>query len=276
MGVVYEVEDPDRSQKVALKTISNPDVEKVYRLKREFRALADLSHPNLVALYDLVVAEQACFFTMELLDGVDFISYVSTHERKASDALALASTMHTPMHPMPTGELFARGSGELLTERLPSPCNFDRLRAVLPQLAQGLSALHAAGKIHRDVKPSNIQVTSDGRVVLLDFGLVSELDHRHGVDEIVGTVPYMAPEQCAGDVALTAAADWYAMGVVLFEALTGKLPFDGAPMRVLITKQTEQAPRASTYATNIPPDLDELCARLLERDPTERPTGHAL
>jgi serine/threonine protein kinase/tetratricopeptide (TPR) repeat protein len=276
MGVVYEVEDPDRSQKVALKTISNPDVEKVYRLKREFRALADLSHPNLVALYDLVVADQSCFFTMELLDGVDFITYVSAHERKTSDAFAMASTIHTPMHPMPTGEVLARGSGELPTERLPSPCNFDRLRMVLPQLAQGLSALHAAGKIHRDVKPSNIQVTSDGRVVLLDFGLVSELDHRHGVDEIVGTVPYMAPEQCAGDVALTAAADWYAMGVVLFEAMTGKLPFDGAPMRVLITKQTEQAPRASTYATNIPPDLDELCARLLERDPTERPTGQAL
>jgi eukaryotic-like serine/threonine-protein kinase len=88
MGVVYEVEDPDRSQKVALKTISNPDVEKIYRLKREFRALADLSHPNLVALYDLVVADQSCFFTMELLDGADFISYLWARERTATEAFA--------------------------------------------------------------------------------------------------------------------------------------------------------------------------------------------
>src|SRR5258708_30893841 len=77
MGVVYEAEDKERGQKVALKTISNPDVEKVYQLKREFRVLADLSHPNLVALYDLVVDASACFFTMELLDGQDLLSYLT-------------------------------------------------------------------------------------------------------------------------------------------------------------------------------------------------------
>jgi len=277
MGVVYEVEDPDRSQKVALKTIANPDVEKVYRLKREFRALADLSHPNLVALYDLVVGEHSCFFTMELLDGVDLLTYLCG--RRRNEALAMASTAHTPIpriinaaDPLPPATLKARASAPLF----PTPCNMLRLRAALPQLGMGLHALHAAGKIHRDVKPSNIQVTSGGRVVLLDFGLVSELDRRHAAEEIVGTVAYMAPEQCAGDVTLTPAADWYAVGVVLFEALTGRLPFDGSPVHVLLEKQTEAAPRPSEVVSEIPPDLDELCAQLLARDPADRPSGSTL
>jgi len=276
MGVVYEVEDLDRSQKVALKTIASPDVEKVYRLKREFRALADLSHPNLVALYELVVADESCFFTMELLDGVDLLGHLWA--RPADDLLAMASTAHTPI-PLLGGIPSLQGGHSIevpLGPRGPCPCDLGKLRAALPQLGLGLHALHAAGKIHRDVKPSNIQVTTDGRVVLLDFGLVAELEHRHGSEEVVGTVAYMAPEQCAGDTALTPAADWYALGVVLFQALTGRLPFEGSPMRVLFEKQTEPAKRPSQLALDIPPDLDELCAQLLERDPADRPSGHEL
>ena len=90
MGVVYEADDLERGQKVALKTISNPDVEKIYQLKREFRALADLSHPNLVALYDLVVAADSCFFTMELLDGVDLLTHL--WGRKVADPSEMAPT----------------------------------------------------------------------------------------------------------------------------------------------------------------------------------------
>lgn len=276
MGVVYEVEDLDRSQKVALKTIASPDVEKVYRLKREFRALADLSHPNLVALYELVVADESCFFTMELLDGVDLLGHLWA--RPADDLLAMASTAHTPI-PLLGSIPSLQGGHSIevpLGPRGPCPCDLGKLRAALPQLGLGLHALHAAGKIHRDVKPSNIQVTTDGRVVLLDFGLVAELEHRHGSEEVVGTVAYMAPEQCAGDTALTPAADWYALGVVLFQALTGRLPFEGSPMRVLFEKQTEPAKRPSQLALDIPPDLDELCAQLLERDPADRPSGHEL
>jgi hypothetical protein len=277
MGVVYEADDLERGQKVALKTISNPDVEKIYQLKREFRALADLSHPNLVSLYDLVVVADSCFFTMELLDGVDLLTHL--WGRKVEDPSELITTTLTPL-PMPITALSAPGASEqVITENSPrpTPCDIDRLRAALPQLALGLHSLHAAGKIHRDVKPSNIQVTSDGRVVLLDFGLVAELERRHGGDGmIVGTVAYMAPEQCAGDVQLTAAADWYAVGVVLFQALTGRLPFEGVPTRVLFEKQTEAAPRPSLIVQHIPRDLDDLCAELLEREPADRPTGDQL
>jgi hypothetical protein len=281
MGVVYEADDLERGQKVALKTISNPDVEKIYQLKREFRALADLSHPNLVALYDLVVAADSCFFTMELLDGVDLLAHLwgKKVEDPAELAITTANTLPLapPAPPPPTGPV--RGAGPAITQSSPqaTPCDLDRLRLALPQLARGLHALHGAGKIHRDVKPSNIQVTSDGRVVLLDFGLVAELERRQGSDGmIVGTVAYMAPEQCAGDVQLTAAADWYGVGVVLFQALTGRLPFEGVPTRVLFEKQTEPAPRPSLLVQHIPRDLDDLCAELLEREPGDRPTGAQL
>jgi serine/threonine protein kinase len=113
--------------------------------------------------------------------------------------------------------------------------------------------------------------------VLLDFGLVAELERRQGAEGmIVGTVAYMAPEQCAGDVQLTAAADWYSLGVVVFQALTGRLPFEGVPTRVLFEKQTEPAPRPSLLVQHIPRDLDDLCAELLEREPADRPTGSQL
>ncbi len=90
MGVVYEAEDLERGQRVALKTIEDPDIEQIYRLKREFRALADLGHPNLVSLYDLVVDGHDCFFTMELLDGTDLLSHV--WQRAADETLPFGGT----------------------------------------------------------------------------------------------------------------------------------------------------------------------------------------
>jgi len=299
MGVVYEAEDRERGQRVALKTISNPDVEKVYQLKREFRGLADLSHPNLVALYDLVVDSDACFFTMELLDGDDLLTYLwdRSPDVPSSDWALAATADDVPSPPLaiPAHELIATPPLRARSDTLPAPaggkaaaprsptrvpcaCDLDKLRLALPQLARGLHALHAAGKIHRDVKPPNIRVTSEGRVVLLDFGLVAELERRRGYESgsIVGTVAYMAPEQCAADATLSAAADWYAVGVVIFQALTGKLPFEGSPARVVLDKQTRNAPAPSDLCSGIPEDLDELCRQLLDRDPSARPSGRAL
>ncbi len=272
MGMVYEAEDHESGQRVALKTIASHDVDHIYRLKREFRLLADLSHPNLVELYDLVVDREACFYTMELLDGTDLLSYVWRERREQEMAMAQTSDAM----PTPGGGVADAPTRDII--QLPSPCDVERLRPALAQLARGMGALHAAGKVHRDVKPSNILVTRDGRVVLLDFGLAAELGRRPssaGV-AVVGTIPYMAPEQCAGDGRITAAADWYALGVMLFQALTGRLPFDGPPAQVLHDKQTQAAPRVSMFTSDAPDDLARLCDELLERAPADRPGGPAL
>ncbi len=155
-------------------------------------------------------------------------------------------------------------------------CDEARLRAVLPQLAQGLHALHEAGSIHRDIKPSNILVTREGRVVLLDFGLatrVDSVDRESRVGQVIGTVAYMAPEQARSDLRLSPAADWYAVGVILYEALTGRVPFKGPLIRVLMDKQQHVPPPPRALIPSAPKDLDQLCADLIEREPAERPTG---
>jgi serine/threonine protein kinase len=129
-----------------------------------------------------------------------------------------------------------------------------KLRAALPQLTAALSALHAHGLVHRDVKPHNVLVTPEGRVVLLDFGLVAGVAHSES--NVVGTPAYMAPEQgLLRDVG--PAVDWYAVGALLYEALTGALPFLGAPLQVMIAKQHE-LPRRPGELAGVPDDLDAL------------------
>ncbi len=283
MGVVYEAHDRERGHRVALKTISSSGSDTLFRLKREFRALAHLSHPNLAALYDLVIDEGGSFFTMELVDGREFLRWVRL--AGASEPMAYAPTVSTvpsdkltttqasiswPAGPPPSGPGVAVPSA---VAPMP-PLDEARLRAGLPQLGLGLEALHAAGKIHRDIKPSNILVTDEGRVVLLDFGLVAEVDEvRDLSDAVVGTVGYMAPEQAAGDQRVTPAADWYAVGVVLYEALTGRLPFAGPSLTRVAGQAAAHAARPSALVPTVPADLDELCAALLARVPGERPVA---
>ena len=137
-------------------------------------------------------------------------------------------------------------------------------------------AIHAVGMLHRDVKPSNVVVTKDGRVVLLDFGLVTEIG-RDGIantaeERVVGTPAYMSPEQGLG-TAVTAASDWYAVGVILYEALTGELPIAGAGQEVLMRKNLVDPTPPQDLVRGIPPQLCDLCTDLLRRDPSTRPTG---
>jgi tetratricopeptide (TPR) repeat protein len=152
----------------------------------------------------------------------------------------------------------------------------ERLRPALAQLLDGLAALHASGRVHRDVKPSNVLVAKDGRVVLLDFGLAAELAadglHRSTKTHVLGTVAYMSPEQAMGRP-VSSASDLYSVGVMLFEALTGRLPFEGDAVQMLVDKRTKEPPRAAAVASDVPADLDALCAELLSRDPSKRPTS---
>ncbi len=276
MGAVYEAFDRDRRQRVALKTLLRFSPAALYRFKQEFRTLADVHHPNLVHLYELVVSETApVFFTMELVPGADFLTHVlrvgigRSSDRPTESGRSRTQTTRgaTSLTPPPKPE---PSLGE-------SPAHFDRLRAALVQLVEGVQALHGAGKLHRDIKPSNVQVTPTGRVVLLDFGVATELPR--GPDEgaaddlhIVGTPRYMAPEQGAGE-SPTAACDWYSVGVVLYEALVGRPPFAGASVDVLAMKRALDPLAPSECVSDVPPELDALCCALLSRDARERPTG---
>jgi serine/threonine protein kinase len=264
---VYDVFDRERGIHVALKLLTRFDASTLYRFKSEFRSFADVQQHNLVQLYDLASADGDWFFTMELVAGTDWLSFVrGSRPRRFSDEL---STMDPP-----NGDALADIESRR-TEHAAPAYDVDRLFRGAHQLAAGVHALHEAGIVHRDVKPSNVLVEDGGRVVLVDFGLARPLasgrSTQTGVGG-VGTPAYMAPEQAMGGE-ITAAADWYALGVMLFEALTGRLPYDGRALEIIAQKQTNDAPRVLHLSKDAPPELDALCSALLARDPTARPTG---
>lgn len=253
-GVIYEAVDHRRGHVVALKTLARMDPSALYRFKQEFRAVADLRHPNLCTLHDLISDQRECFYTMELVDGVDFTSWVRRHISGEHRGVPASSQV-----------LIARGFDEV------------KLRGAVRQLAEGIHFLHLSRKIHRDLKPENVMVSRAGRVVILDFGLTTDhmdRDARDSIDgSLRGTPAFMAPEQAAGEEA-TEASDWYGMGVMLFEALTGRVPFDGGTWRIIQDKQELDPP------TLVPApdeehvqDLCDLCNALIRRDPKLRPTG---
>ena len=252
MGVVYEAFDRDLGELIALKTLRHAGGQWLARFKQEFRALHDVAHPNIVALGEFFDGACEPFFTMELVRGVNFLDHV----RAVSSPSA-----------RPAATELAAGL----------PYDETRLRGALRQLAVGVSALHAAGMVHRDIKPSNVLVAHDGRVVLLDFGLVAGAAAAHeSADGAVGTVAYMAPEQAlSGEV--TPAADWYSLGVVLFEALTGALPHEGqTAYEIILNKQRQEPPRPRQLVDTVPLDLDELCVGLLQRNVRDRPQAGAI
>jgi serine/threonine protein kinase len=263
MGVVYEAYDQKRGELVALKTMRRVDPVALVRFKQEFRALCDIAHPNLVNLYELFAVEDRWFFTMELVEGWDFLTAVRARVDRAENGFAA---------PRPAREGAGAGAGPRLFDEA-------RLRAALRQLAEGVEALHQSGKLHRDIKPTNVLVTPEGRVVLLDFGLTADLErtgrHRSPDRQVVGTLAHMSPEQAAG-LAITTASDWYSVGVMLYEALTGSLPFVGTPQEVILAKRTRAPVLPGALAAGLPEDLVALCGALLDRDPSRRPTGREI
>jgi serine/threonine protein kinase/tetratricopeptide (TPR) repeat protein len=297
MGVVYEAYDRKRRARVALKTLRSMDAGAQLRFKNEFRSLVDLAHPNLVRLGELLEESGQLFFTMELLTGVPFVDHV----RGADLAAAPERTPAPGRTPAPErtpapgeakrrSETKARSDQDTAvrpaenkpSDRAPAaaPGTFQeaRLRAALLQLARGLRALHASGRVHRDIKPSNVLVTPEGRVVILDFGLVTDAADAAlaGEEEqVVGTAHFMAPEQAAGR-AVGPAADWYAVGVMLYLAMTGVLPFDVASDAAGTLKQKSMPLPPSAVVPDLPADLDALVMGLLRIDPAERAGGEEI
>lgn len=235
MGEVYEAFDCQTQEIVALKTLYHTDAKNIARFKKEFFALKGLAHPNLVRLNEFFEENEEHFFSMEMVEGTDFLSAVRHREPQLDE---------------------------------------NKLRNCITQLALGITSLHENGKVHRDLKPSNIIVTDKERVVILDFGLVTDVIAGRQLGDVaaVGTAAYMSPEQSAG-MPVGAAVDWYSVGVLLYQALTGRLPYEGSLLKMQIDRQMSSPPEPTFYSTDVPPDLSELCMELLSYDPNDRPNG---
>ena len=270
-GIVYEALDRERSARVALKLLRVADAAALYRFKREFRTLADVAHPNLVALDELFTDGHHWFFTMELVNGQPLVEYVRCVPRLAAAAEPLGiSEAETETAVQP-------GASNVMPvpqRVVPGAVDEVKLRAAFAQLVAALVAIHRLGIVHRDIKPSNVLVTSEGRVVVLDFGLAAELtSDATPVGSLAGTPGYMAPEQALGQTP-TPASDWYSVGVMLYEALTGRLPFTGTPFEIVLAKQ--QSPSIADAATVAVPELLTLSAALLDPNISRRPNGEEI
>jgi eukaryotic-like serine/threonine-protein kinase len=295
MGVVYEAHDRETDKVVALKALTRTEAAHISRFKNEFRSLADVSHPNLISLYEFMSDGQYWFFTMELVQGVNFLEYVRPGYRARRSQSSMSSTLQrssmnsegsglTPadyeaetqqLDPSRANSIDERPERVSIDTRLSqSPLDLKRLQSAMRQLAEGLHGLHETGKLHRDIKPSNVLVTKEGRVVILDFGLVAEVAGKgmHESVNLAGTPDYMSPEQGA-QLPISRASDWYSVGVMLYQALVGRLPFSGKFFEVMMDKQSLDPVAPAEVAGDVPPELNDLCVKLLRRNPERRPSG---
>ncbi|BBY97777.1 serine/threonine protein kinase [Mycolicibacterium fallax] len=235
MSTVYRGVDLRLDRPVALKVMDSRyagDQQFLTRFQLEARAVARMSHPALVAVYDQGVDGRSPFLVMELVEG---------------------GTLR-----------------ELLRERGPMPPH--AVAAVLRPVLAGLAVAHHAGLIHRDVKPENVLISDDGEVKLADFGLVRAVAQAGitSTSVILGTAAYLSPEQVStGDA--DPRSDIYAVGVLVFELLTGHTPFDGdSPLAVAYRRIDTDVPAPSSLIGGVPVQFDELVARATRRDRDER------
>lgn len=245
MGVVYRAVDQNLGRPVALKVIGDEaagDPDRLARLRTEARAVAALSHPNIVTIFGLEGGEESPFLVLELVEG------------------------------RPLSELIPAGG-----------MTFKQILEIARPLAEAVAYAHDRGILHRDLKPTNVMVGGSGTVKVLDFGLAkifrSDLDAEGptatltAAGSILGTLPYMSPEQLRGEPAV-ARSDVFSLGVVLYEAATGQRPFRGrtAPEQLAATLGEEPAP-LGRLRPDLPEWLRRLVHRTLEKDVADRPSS---
>ena len=244
---MYRARDSRLGRDVALKVLPADvaaDGERLARFEHEARTVAGLNHPNIVTLYSVEDEDGIRFLTMELVEGDGL-------DRQVTEG------------GLPIARVVELGIA----------------------LADALAAAHEKGVVHRDLKPANVMLTSDGRVKVLDFGLAkarpssTDLESAQAatigpplsaVGHVVGTVPYMAPEQLRGE-AVDSRTDLFALGILLYELATGRRPFDGATFGLISSAILRDTPGSlASVRADAPADLDRIVARCLEKDPRAR------
>ncbi len=245
MATIHRARDLQKDRNVAVKVlreIFSTDPKFVARFRREARIASALKHPNIVQVYDYGQTDGNYYIVMELIEGTDLRSYLSSH----------------------------------------TVLDVDRAIIIAHDIALGLGAAHRRGIVHRDVKPQNVLIGIDGSIKLTDFGIVSlykdaNAERLTTSGMTLGTVQYFAPEQAQGEI-VTPAADVYALGIVMYEMLTGHPPFDGnSPVVVAIQHIKDKPEPPGQFNPDIPASLEEIILRCLEKKPGARfPDGSQL
>jgi len=242
MAAVFRGWDYQLRRPVAIKVLRQLDSaepSEVRRFRREAEAAAALHHPNIVEVYDFFEDQGCSYLVMELVEGITLKQHIATH-----------------------GPLDPRAAF-----------------AIAAQVCRGLDAIHAAGFIHRDVKPQNILLGNDGAVKLTDFGIVyvpwAPSFTTGGI--VLGTADYVSPEQAQG-LPLAQTTDLYSLGVVLYEMLTGTVPFTGATsVAVALCHAAEPVPPPRRLNPRLPADVEHVVLRVLRKDPAARyPTARVM
>ena len=235
MGAVYKARDMEVERMVGLKVIrpdlaGNPAI--LARFKQELVLARQVTHRNIVRIYDLNEADGVKFITMEFIEGEDLRTILTRHGKL------------TP----------------------------DEAVSIITQVCSGLAAAHAEGVIHRDLKPGNIMRDASGRVVIMDFGLARSVqgDGMTQTGMMIGTMEYMSPEQAMGKD-LDARSDQFAVGLILYELLTGFMPYQADSAIASLVKRTQEGVVPLVEVdSSIPPELSQIVCRCLERDPQQR------
>jgi eukaryotic-like serine/threonine-protein kinase len=236
MGVVYKARHQKLNRIVALKMIlagEHADADRLARFHVEAEAVARLRHPNIVEIYDIGLANGMPYFALEYLSG---------------------------------------GSLKQLFQQGPLPPQLSA--ELLATLAQAIHTAHLAGIVHRDLNPTNVLLAEDGTVKITDFGVAKrrEAPTQTKVGHIIGTPAYMAPEQAKGESeSVGPVSDVYALGAILYEALTGQPPFQGKTvMQILRKVQNDDPVPPRQLAARVPADLETVCLKALRKEPKER------
>ncbi|MER2293565.1 MAG: protein kinase, partial [Aerococcus urinaeequi] len=235
MADVYLAYDPILERDVAIKFLrvgKTDAMDATKRFEREALSVSELNHPNVVSLFDVGEDEEGKFIVMEYVDGMDLKAYIREN------------------HPIPV----------------------DIIQNLMIQILSGVQAAHNIGIVHRDLKPQNIMVNHDGTIKIMDFGIamVTSETSITQTNSIIGSVHYLSPEQARGSMA-TSLSDIYSLGVVLFEMLTGRVPFDGeSAVSIALKHFQEPLPPIEAYREDAPQSLINVVAKATAKEPSTR------